>query len=55
MRPSLAWKNPHMGYQLIMKRDLEPDLPEPDITRGTLEAMKVSFRRQSYLPLMPLS
>lgn len=30
-------KNPHMGYQLIMKRDLEPDLPEPDITRGTLE------------------
>ncbi len=30
-------KNPHMGYQLIMKRDLEPELPEPDITRGTLE------------------
>lgn len=30
-------KNPHMGYQLIMKRDLEPTLPEPDITRGTLE------------------
>lgn len=30
-------KNPHMGYQLIMKRDLEPDLPEPDITRGTME------------------
>jgi len=30
-------KNPHMGYQLIMKRDLEPDLAEPDITRGTLE------------------
>jgi L-fucose isomerase-like protein len=30
-------KNPHMGYQLIMKRDLEPDLGEPDITRGTLE------------------
>jgi len=30
-------KNPHMGYQVIMKRDLEPDLPEPDITRGTLE------------------
>ena len=26
-----------MGYQLIMKRDLEPDLPEPDITRGTME------------------
>ncbi len=30
-------KNPHMAYQLIMKRGLEPDLPEPDITRGTLE------------------
>lgn len=30
-------KDPHMGYQLIMKRDLEPDLAEPDITRGTLE------------------
>lgn len=30
-------KNPHMGYQLIMKRDLEPDLPEPDITCGTME------------------
>lgn len=30
-------KNPHMGYQLIMKRDLEPHLPEPDITRGTIE------------------
>jgi len=30
-------KDPYMGYQLIMKRDLEPDLPEPDITRGTLE------------------
>lgn len=30
-------KNPHMGYQLIMKRALEPDLAEPDITRGTLE------------------
>lgn len=30
-------KNPHMGYQLIMKRDLEPDLAEPDITRGTIE------------------
>ena len=26
-----------MGYQLIMKRDLEPELPEPDITRGTME------------------
>ena len=30
-------KNPHMGYQLIMKRDLEPDRAEPDITRGTME------------------
>ncbi len=30
-------KKPTMGYQLIMKRDLEPDLEEPDITRGTLE------------------
>ncbi|MGN0533093.1 MAG: L-fucose/L-arabinose isomerase family protein [Eubacterium sp.] len=30
-------KNPHMGYQLIMKRDLEPELKEPDITRGTIE------------------
>lgn len=30
-------KNPHMGYQLIMKRSLEPLLPEPDITRGTME------------------
>lgn len=30
-------KNPHMGYQLIMKRGLEPDLAEPDITRGTME------------------
>ena len=34
---SALLKNPHMGYQLIMKRDLEPDLAEPDITRGTLE------------------
>jgi len=30
-------KSPRMGYQLIMKRGLEPDAPEPDITRGTLE------------------
>ena len=30
-------RDPHMGYQVIMKRDLEPELPEPDITRGTLE------------------
>ncbi len=28
---------PHMGYQRIIKRDLEPELPEPDITRGTME------------------
>ncbi len=42
-------KNPHMGYRLIMKRDLEPDLPEPDITRGTMEgdlkAGKITFFR----------
>ncbi|MGN0447408.1 MAG: L-fucose/L-arabinose isomerase family protein [Acutalibacteraceae bacterium] len=41
--------NPHMGYQLIMKRDLEPDLPEPDITRGTIEGNikpgKITFYR----------
>lgn len=30
-------KTPHMGYQLIMKRLLEPELPAPDITRGTME------------------
>lgn len=30
-------KNPHMGYQLIMKRTLEPSISEPDITRGTME------------------
>ncbi|MCL2124602.1 MAG: fucose isomerase [Oscillospiraceae bacterium] len=30
-------KNPKMGFQLIMKRSLEPDKEEPDITRGTLE------------------
>ena len=42
-------KDPHMGYQLIMKRDLEPDLEEPDITRGTMEgnikAGKITFYR----------
>ena len=42
-------RNPHMGYQLIMKRDLEPDLPEPDITRGTMEgdikAGEITFYR----------
>nr|WP_319474714.1 fucose isomerase [uncultured Sphaerochaeta sp.] len=35
-------KNPHMGYQVIMKRDLEPDLADPDITRGTMEGDLVS-------------
>ncbi len=30
-------KDPHMGYQRIMKRDLEPEKEEPDITRGTME------------------
>ncbi len=34
---SQCLQNPHMGYQLIMKRGLEPDLAEPDITRGTME------------------
>ena len=42
-------KNPHMGYQLIMKRGLEPELAEPDITRGTLEGNikpgKITFFR----------
>jgi len=28
--------SPHMGYQVIMKRSLEPN-GEPDITRGTIE------------------
>ncbi|MFI3254126.1 MAG: fucose isomerase [Eubacteriales bacterium] len=45
-------KDPHMGYQLIMKRSLEPDLPEPDITRGTMEGDIIAgditfFRLQS--------
>jgi L-fucose isomerase-like protein len=35
-------RNPHMGYQLIMKRGLEPDAKEPDITRGTLEGDLIS-------------
>jgi L-fucose isomerase-like protein len=30
-------KKPHMGYQLIMHRGLEPEKKEPDITRGTME------------------
>ena len=29
-------RNPHMNFQRIMKRSLEPDT-EPNITRGTLE------------------
>lgn len=41
-------KDPHMGYQLIMKRDLEPE-GEPDITRGTMEgnikASPITFYR----------
>ena len=50
--PSQLLKNPEMKYQLIMKRLLEPDLPEPDITRGTLEGALKSgeitlFRLQS--------
>ena len=45
-------KAPTMSHQLIMKRALEPDLEEPDITRGTLEGqLKPSavtlFRLQS--------
>jgi len=34
--PACHLRDPKMGYQLIMKRSLEPD-GEPDITRGTLE------------------
>ena len=30
-------RNPKMSFQLIMKRSLEADMAEPDITRGTLE------------------
>ena len=30
-------RNPKMGFQLIMKRSLEADMDEPDVTRGTLE------------------
>lgn len=46
---SALLKDPHMGYQLIMKRSLEPDLKEPNITRGTMEgnikASKITFYR----------
>lgn len=34
---SCLLSNPHMGFQRIMKRSLEPDKKEPDITRGTME------------------
>jgi len=34
---STLLQKPHMGYQLIMHRGLEPDKEEPDITRGTME------------------
>lgn len=34
---SALLRNPHMGYQKIMKRSLEPEREEPDITRGTME------------------
>ncbi|MPM16575.1 hypothetical protein SDC9_62956 [bioreactor metagenome] len=34
---SALLRDPHMSYQRIMKRALEPDLTEPDITRGTME------------------
>lgn len=34
---STLLKNPHMGYQLIMHRQLEDENKEPDITRGTIE------------------
>ena len=44
--PSLL-RNPHMGYQLIMKRDREPDLAEPDITRGTMAGDITFYRLQS--------
>lgn len=35
--PSCRMKNCSMKYQLIMNRLMEPDRPQPDITRGTLE------------------
>ena len=41
-------RNPHMNFQRIMKRSLEPD-HEPDITRGTIEgdikAGEITFYR----------
>jgi L-fucose isomerase-like protein len=46
--PACYLQKPQMGYQLIMKRSLEPD-GEPNITRGTLEgdlkAGKITFFR----------
>jgi len=46
---STLLKKPHMGYQLIMHRGLEPDKKEPDITRGTMEgdikAGEITFYR----------
>jgi len=35
--PSCCMKNCSMKYQLIMKRLMEPEKPDADITRGTLE------------------
>ncbi len=35
--PSCCMKNCSLKYQLIMNRLMEPDSPQPDITRGTLE------------------
>ncbi len=35
--PSCMVNDPHLGYQFIMKRSLEPEKKEPEITRGTLE------------------
>jgi L-fucose isomerase-like protein len=35
--PSCCMKNCSLKYQLIMNRLMEPNSPEPDITRGTLE------------------
>ncbi len=46
---SALLRNPHMGYQKIMKRSLEPEREEPDITRGTMEgdimASPITFYR----------
>ncbi len=46
---STLLKDPHMGYQLIMHRQLEPNTDKPDITRGTMEGNiksgKITFYR----------